>query len=236
MSPENQHYIRCLEVLKYSILFKDLDIKEQHKVLNQMIHVKWDKGVFKNSTECNLYLHFIVSGRLKVYQINPKTSREHTISILSKGDVFDVMNLMDTKVHIVYWETLDPLELLVIPNIEMVRLIEGCIKLQRSILLYLGSRMCMLEKASDDICLHNTFTRLSNLLIKYINEESHKLEVINNLPHEEIANLIGTTRAVVNRHIQQLKKVGAITVKRKRIDVENLQTLIAMADETCLLP
>jgi CRP/FNR family transcriptional regulator len=236
MSPDSQHYIPCLEVIKDSNIFKNLEIKEQHAILMHMTRVKWDKGVFKNSTECSSSMHFIISGRLKVYQINQKTGREHTIFIVSKGDVFDIMSLMDTEVHNVYWETLDALELLVIPNVEMVQLIEDCLKLQRSILRYLGTRMRMLEKASDDICLHNTLTRLSNLLLKHINGESHKLEIINNLPNDEIANLIGTTRAVVNRHMQELKKAGAITVKRKQIDIENLQTLIAMAENTYLAP
>ncbi|MCK5442947.1 MAG: winged helix-turn-helix domain-containing protein [Maribacter sp.] len=57
------------------------------------------------------------------------------------------------------------------------------------------------------------------------------IEVNNNLPNEEIARLIGSTRAVVNRHIQELKKCGAITVKRNFIDVQNVKTLIAIAED-----
>ena len=72
---------------------------------------------------------------------------------------------------------------------------------------------------------------MSNLLLRYSNNQSHQLEVINNLPNNEIANLIGTTRAVVNRNIQELKKAGAISVKRKQIDIENIDILMAMAKE-----
>jgi CRP/FNR family transcriptional regulator len=57
------------------------------------------------------------------------------------------------------------------------------------------------------------------------------LELINDLPNDEIASMIGTTRAVVNRHIQELKKAGAITTKRSHIDIKDLQALIAIAEE-----
>jgi len=230
MSPENKHYVRCTEVLKGSLLFKNLDNEEIHAVLNQMTRLNWKKGIFKNSTEFNSSLHFIVSGRIKGYQINKNTGREHTIFILTRGDAFDMLNLLDTERHMLYWETLDDLELLTIPIEEIRRMVEDNPKLNRSILSYLGSRMRILEDVSNDMCLHNTLGRLSSLLLKHFNGQSQKLEVINNLPNNEIAYLIGTTRAVVNRNIQELKKAGAISVKRKQIDVENVEILMAIAE------
>jgi len=107
--------------------------------------------------------------------------------------------------------------------------------LNLSIFKYLAQRMRMLENAVTDVCFHNTLTRLSNLLLSNINKDSKKLEIINNLPNEEIAKLIGTTRTVVNRHIQELKKAGVISVKRKQIDIENLQLLISIAERKYVL-
>lgn len=231
MSPDNKHYLRCLETLKDSVIFKNLEKRDIQSVLNYMTRIKWEKGVFKNSTEFNSSLHFIISGRIKGYQINPNTGREHTMFILTKHDVFDILNLMDTETHVLYWETLDDLEILTISIAEMRRMLAENPKLNFSTLKYLGSRVRILEDASNDICLHNTLSRLSSLLLKYFNQQSHKLETINNLPNSEIANLIGTTRAVVNRHIQELKKAGAISVKRKEIDIENVETLIAFAHD-----
>ena len=91
--------------------------------------------------------------------------------------------------------------------------------------------MRQLEEAATDISLHSTLIRLSHLLLNNINGHSHQLQLINNLPNNEIASLIGTTRAVVNRHIQELKKCGAISVKRSQIDIENVELLLAIAEE-----
>ena len=231
MSPENKHYVRCAEVLKGSLLFKNMDNQEIHAILNHMTRLKWKKGIFTNSTEFNASLHFIISGRIKEYQINKNNGREHTIFILTKGDAFDILNLLDTDRHMLYWETLDDMELLTVPIEEIRHMVEDNPKFNRSILSYLGSRMRILEEVSNDMCLHNTLGRLSSLLLKHFNEQSQKLEIINNLPNNEIANLIGTTRAVVNRNIQELKRAGAISVRRKQIDVENVEILMAIAEE-----
>jgi CRP/FNR family transcriptional regulator, cyclic AMP receptor protein len=231
MTPNNQHYIRCLEALKDSVLFKNLDTDQLYSILDVATREKWELGTFKNSSEIHSKIHFVVSGRMKVYQINPVTDREHTIFILTSGDIFDILSLLDNETHDVYWEVIDTLEILNIPIGHMRKFIATYLKLNKEILNYIGKRIRNLEDVSSDVCLHNTLTRLSRLLLKHLNAESHKLELINNLPNDEIASLIGTTRAVVNRHIQVLKNCGAISVKRKQIDVKNLEVLISMAEE-----
>jgi CRP/FNR family transcriptional regulator len=104
-------------------------------------------------------------------------------------------------------------------------------KMHKAILYYLSERMRQLMDVATDVTLHSTLVRLANLLLKNINGETRKLELINNLPNEEIAGLIGTTRAVVSRHIQELKRCGAISVSRKQINVKNLELLLAVAEE-----
>jgi CRP/FNR family cyclic AMP-dependent transcriptional regulator len=56
---------------------------------------KWTSKKFKSSVEVSTTFHFIVSGRLKVFKSNPDTSREHTVFVLSNGDVFDILSLLD---------------------------------------------------------------------------------------------------------------------------------------------
>lgn len=200
-------------------------------MLTSMARTHWAAGTFRNGREVESTLHFIVSGRIKEYQLNPHTGREHTIFLLSKGDVFDILSLMDSQAHDVYWEAVDDMEILNISMVDMRRWIMEHPSMNRTILKYLGHRMRQLEEAATDISLHSTLIRLSHLLLNNINGHSHQLQLINNLPNNEIASLIGTTRAVVNRHIQELKKCGAISVKRSQIDIENVELLLAIAEE-----
>jgi CRP/FNR family transcriptional regulator len=191
----------------------------------------WSAKSFKSNMEVAATFHFIVSGRLKVFKANPDTGREHTVFVLSNGDVFDVLSMLDTKPHDVYWEALDVLEVLKIPMDQMRLWINKYPVIHKAILYYLGERMRQLMNVATDVTLHSTLVRLAALLLKNINGETRKLELINNLPNDEIAGLIGTTRSVVSRHIQELKRCGAISVSRKKIDIKNLEILFSIAEE-----
>lgn len=231
MNRESSHFLRYLESLKDSLIFGSLPVSDLRWMLGSMKPEKWPEGTFKNSSEVSFSLHFIVMGKVKAFQINPNTGREHTIFILTAGSLFDIIYFLDRRPHDVYWEVLEDLELLTYPMEDMRHWLLDYPVLNNTILRYLGIKMRQFEDITADISLHNTLVRLAHLLLKHINEESRKLEVIDNLSNDEIASLIGTTRAVVNRHIQVLKKCGAISVKRKHIDIENIEVLLSIYEE-----
>jgi len=231
MDHSNANYIRYLNTLQRSPFFKDSSNEAINNLLGLMTAERWNAKSFKSSLEVSSTFHFIVSGRLKVFKSNPDSGREHTVFVLSQSDVFDVLSLLDTKPHDVYWEALDTLEVLKISMEQMRNWINEYPIMHKAILYYLGDRMRQLMDVATDVTLHSTLVRLSALLLKNINGETRKLELINNLPNEEIAGLIGTTRAVVSRHIQELKRCGAISVSRKQINVKNLELLLSIAEE-----
>ena len=231
MTPENIHYVRYLQALTQSSFLKDSSVESLHNLLSQMTVERWKAKSFKSNLEVAATFHFIVSGRLKVFKANPDTGREHTVFVLSHGDVFDVLSMLDTEPHDVYWEALDVLEVLKIPMDHMRMWINKYPVIHKAILYYLGERMRQLMNVATDVTLHSTLVRLAALLLKNINGETRKLELINNLPNDEIAGLIGTTRSVVSRHIQELKRCGAISVSRKKINVKNLEILFSIAEE-----
>ena len=237
MTIDDKHYVRCLEALNDSKLFGNLNNDIILQLLLNMTLEKWSESNFLSGKDLERSrFRFIISGRLKRYQINAETGREHTIYILSKGDVFDILYLLDDNAHEVYWETIDDLEILNMSIEKMRLLIETNPSLNKNILLYLGKRMLFLEKSVTDMSLHNTIVRLSKLLLNNINKQSHKLELINNLSNDEIASLIGTTRAVVNRHLQELKKCGAIDINHKQIDIKNINLLLTIAEKNLFHP
>ena len=231
MTPENTDYKRFLKALKRSSFLKDSTAESLHRLLNQMTEEQWKAKSFKSCLEVGSVFYFIVSGRLKVYKSNPDTGREHTVFVLADGDVFDVLSLLDTKPQDVYWEALDQLVVLKIPMDEMQSWINEYPIMHKAILYYLGERMRQLMDVATDVTLHSTLVRLATLLLKNINGKTRKLQLINNLPNDEIAGLIGTTRSVVSRHIQELKRCGAISVSRKKINVKDLEILLSIAEE-----
>ena len=110
MDHSNANYIRYLNTLQRSPFFKDSSNEAINNLLGLMTAERWNAKSFKSSLEVSSTFHFIVSGRLKVFKSNPDSGREHTVFVLSQSDVFDVLSLLDTKPHDVYWEALDTVE------------------------------------------------------------------------------------------------------------------------------
>lgn len=226
------HSKKYIEVLKSSKVFRDFDVSTLQKLLLKMKHKHWKAGQFFNNSSGNLHEFYIVcTGRVKEYQIDPNTGREHTYFILHKGDIFDIMNLLDNKPHEMYWETIDDVEALSISKPQMKEWIRTYPVMHDDLYHCLGQRIRELEEKVSDIIIHNTLIRLSKLLLSHITGNPPELALINNLSDKEIAGLIGTTRAVVNRHLQELKKSGAIDLERKKINIRDVHKLIDIAEE-----
>ena len=91
---------------------------------------------------------------------------------------------------------------------------------------YTINKFELLETHILDLGTNGLTIRLANLLLRNYNINSKQIENINNLSHDELAQFIGTTRAVFNKHIQILKDDGIIRIRRKNIEVLNLELLI----------
>ena len=224
---------KYFEALKKNKLLKDVPDKELSRFLNELEEVVWPKTTCSiNLQRTSYYFHFIVSGRLKVYQIEPDSGREFTFFLLGKNDAFDILCLLDGCEHDVYYETLDRVVLLCMPMERMRRWVQDQISINKNLLPYISHQMRILEEYASSVTLIDISTRLARLILNNFNSESRELELINDLSNEELANLIGSTRAVVNRHLQQFKNEGIIKLGRKRVEIKDLDLLLDKANRT----
>ncbi len=170
---------------------------------------------------------FVLEGRIKVSQINLEDGREQTLKILTSGDMYDVVTLLDTKVHDNLLHALDTVKVIVFP-IEVVReWMYHDEQFNRLLFPYIAQQFREMEELALDLSFYDTSKRLLKLISKNIsNPLEGKFNLIHDLPHEELASLIGTVRKVLNRHIQKLKKDGIIDVKRKNIELKDTQKLL----------
>lgn len=188
---------------------------------------EWPKETCLVNHQKFLYhFYIIVTGRIKMYNVDEFSEKEHTLFLLKKSDVFDLFCLMDGTAHKVYYECLDNIKVLAIPMDKLRSwLINNPVHYQ-NFLSYAGKQMRMLENNVSQLIFTDISTRLLNLLLNNINHNSNQLEHINDLPNKEIAHLIGSTRAVVNRHLQRLKKNGSIKIARNQVEIRDISLLL----------
>ena len=188
--------------------------------------VKFKKGEYLfNSEEAMKNFYIFLSGKVKIYQINLENAKEQTIFILGLGDMYDIITLLDEKVHEVISEVLEEGEALCIPIEKVREWINTNPAFNKIFFPYIASQMRKVEELATDLSLYSTSERLIKLILNNITPKGVK-SLLHNLSRTEIASLIGTVRHVVDRHINELKDDSAIEVKRKQIIIKDIQKLL----------
>ena len=216
--------------LRKNKLLKDLGEDQIFQFLSLMEEEVWPKHTC--SIEKSHYqekFHFVISGRLKIYKIDERTGREFSLFILTENDAFDILCLLDGFEHEVFYAALDTATLLSAPMSIMQQWLKEHPELNKNMLPYLSQRMRVLEEYASNITLIDISTRLAKLILSNVNKESRRLELINDLSNEELANLIGSTRAVVNRHLQNFKNEGILDLGRQKLEIRNIELLLEKA-------
>ena len=88
-----------------------------------------------------------------------------------------------------------------------------------------------LEELATDMSLYSTSQRLIKLLLQNSDPTNRaKYNILQGLSNTQIANLIGTVRHVVERHLKALKADGAIESKNKNLQIKDTQKLLDKID------
>lgn len=161
-----------------------------------------------------------------MYNVDDLSRKEHTLFLLKKADVFDLFCLLDGIKHKVYYECLDNIKVLAISMQELRNWLNKNPGFYKHFLSYSAKIMRTLEENVSQLIFANISTRLLKLLVDNIDHKSNQLEHINDLPNKELAHLIGSTRAVVNRHLQELKKKGSISIARNQVEIKDINLLL----------
>ena len=172
------------------------------------------------------YFYIVVEGRIKTYQINFQSNKEQIIFIYKRGDMFDIITLLDEQPHDVIYEVMEDAKVLRLP-IERVRYwLENDHTFNKKFFPYLATQMRHTEELATDLALYDTKDRLINLLLDNINpKKPFKYNLLQNLSNSEIAKLLGTVRHVVERTLKQLKADNLIETSRKNIKITNFKKL-----------
>lgn len=227
MSFAERLFFKHQATLSHCELFSNLKKEQWLEFLHYFHEEKWSKNTcIINHQKFIFHFYIISSGRIKMYNVDEISQKEHTLFLLKKGDVFDLFCLLDGIKHQVYYECLDNIKVLAIPMDYLRDWLNKNPSYYQNFLSYAGKMMRNLEDNFSQLIFTNISTRLLKLLLDNVDKDSNQLELINDLPNKELAHLIGSTRAVVNRHLQLLKKNGAISIARNHLEINNISLLL----------
>lgn len=235
MKPDSPYFAETLSLLKSSALFSCLDEHLLKEIIGRCRRETWKRRRLLPMEETWQRFHILLSGRVRLSRSNVETGRVITLFLLGPGDPFCLFSLLDGKPHDVMLETLDDISLLSVPMDEARRWLTAYPDFNRAMLPYLGEQMASLAGLAADLALHDTEARLARLILRHVDAASTDAHVtprlINDLPHESLADMIGSVRVVVNRQLQHWKQEGIIDAHRGHLEVEALRELEKRADE-----
>jgi CRP-like cAMP-binding protein len=176
--------------------------------------------------ELTRYFYVVKRGKVKNYQLNLENGKEQTLYIFREGDMFDTVILLDGEPHDVMYEVIEECELLEFP-IDFVRQLLNHPEFSKRFYPYIAKQMRHMEELATDMSLYSTAERLIKLIIQDRDPKSiFRFNILEGLSHSEVANLLGTVRHVVERHLKTLKEENLIDVKNKHIEILNADRLL----------
>lgn len=180
------------------------------------------------------WFYIIQSGKVKVFDINFKTNREQTLYLLSRGDMYDVVPLLDKEEHNLATEVLEAGSAIRFPLYKVREWIRDFPKFELLIFQYVAKQMRQVEELALDLSLLETKERLLKLLLhNFESIENRGVNLLSKLSHAEIASLIGTVRHIIDRHLKSLKSEGVLeSGKGKKVEISNLAKLLKLLDES----
>lgn len=161
-------------------------------------------------------LYVIQSGSLKVFLVE-ENGRELTLSLLWPGEYFGELALLDSAPRSASVMTRERSELLHISQTAFMGLLEQHPSCAQVVMKNLVGRIRSLTDNVRGLALNDVFGRLARLFESLAVERNGKRVIERRLTQQEIANLVGSSREMVNRILRELVVGGYVNLDDHQI-------------------
>lgn len=164
-------------------------------------------------------LFVVLKGKLKV-SITDASGKEIIMSLLGAGDYFGEMAMIDGESRSATIVTTQASEVLTISRDDFHRTLMSSPELMFELLKVLARKVRIATDKLESLAFEDVYGRLVKLLIQLAKPHEDVWIVEDSLTHQEIANMIGSSREMVTRILKALTSGGYISIDRKRITIK----------------
>lgn len=223
-----------INLLKSIPLFSELSDKDLEHVVNVANRQRYHKeNLILIEEEVGSSMFVILDGRVKISRISDD-GREVILSILSEGDFFGEMSLLDGQTRSANVTAIDDSELLVIRREEFLQMLHDYPQIAINLLKELAQRIRKGDEHIKSLSLQDAKGRVANTLVRIAEDYGvfRKGQVeINELPlQQDLANMAGTSRETISRVIKTLIQQGYLKKERGKIvilDYERFKSIFS---------
>ncbi len=162
------------------------------------------------------YMYVIREGRVKVTKAS-EDGREKIMDFLEAGNFFGEMSLLDMAPRSASCETLEPARLLALSRNDFLDLLRRSPDLALAVIQVLTLRLRETDEQASSMSFLRVKERTMGLLSRMAKElDDSGRRLTPTLTHQQIADMIGTSRETVTRVVKQLKEEGWLDQRGKR--------------------
>lgn len=185
-------------------IFENLRLPALLYGANQMIYFQG---------ELSERFYYLKSGSIKVFMTS-ENGTEKTLTILQKGNLFGEAAFFDRLPRVSSAKTLTKSEIIAIDRRTLMQLFTKEPAIAMDMLTYLAKTVRMLSAQVDHMTFWPADKRIAQLLLNLKNKEN-----VVNITHEEIGNLVGTTRITVSKVLNKFVKDGWIKTGYRSVSI-----------------
>lgn len=174
------------------------------------------------------HVYFLQSGRVKIYQLSP-LGREVILWFCLPGDIFGLAEVARGGGRVVNTQACAPTEVLAVSQEEFRSFLAGHPTTALLSMQVLASRLRLLGEMLVNLVSDDANTRVAKLILRLGARYGTRAgrEVVLNIPltHQEIADVVGSTRQTVTSVLAALRRQGALSIEHHRIRIESEELL-----------
>lgn len=201
-----------ISVLKFIPIFSELsdeDLEKISKVAMRQMYRKDNMLLIEEEIGSTMFI--ILDGRVKISRISDD-GREVILSILSEGDFFGEMSILDGQTRSANVVTLEDSEILVIRREDFLQMLHDYPQIAINLLKELAHRLRRSDAQIKSLSLQNATGKVASTLLR-IADDSGKIhlgqvEIPRLPPQQDLANMAGTSRETISRVIKSLSEKG----------------------------
>ncbi len=174
-------------------------------------------------------LYILKSGRVKISKIT-EDGREKTLTIMQPGDFFGEMAILDSLPRSATAEVLDePATAFTVNKRDFERIIVETPLIALQIMRDLTRRIRQVNQQVEDLAFKDVHERVASTLFHLSRSEGRPMgtKVLINLKmtHQDLANMVGSSRETVTRALNRLQDEGIISIAHQQITINQLKAL-----------
>jgi CRP/FNR family transcriptional regulator, cyclic AMP receptor protein len=208
----------ALKAVPFFTQLNDRELDVVRAVATEKTYAK--NAVVLTEGEMGDSLYMIQSGKVKVF-IGDEDGREITLKMLGSGDFFGEMSMIDKQPRSASVTTVESSTFLVLTHAAFEKCVEQSPRIANMVMLILAQRVREADRKIGTLALMDVYGRVASTLLELSVYSNGKLMVGEKLSQQDLANMVGASREMVNRILKDLSDRGFISIQSKSITIIN---------------